>query len=108
MHNIFPLPYVEDPKSARTLGEYIATGYQVRARCTNAGCNHNVTLNLVVVARYLGVGHSAQAQDLKPYFYCPVCKDGGLADDNIDFAHYPPTAQSCVVSHRWIADKSAA
>ena len=108
LHSIFPLPSVEDPKSARTLGEYIATGYQVRARCKNAGCNHNVNLNLVVIARYLGVGHGAQAAELKPYFYCPSCRDIGIADDNIVFTHYPPTAPCCVVSHRWIADKSAA
>ena len=108
LHSIFPLPRVEDPKSARTLGDYIATGYQVRARCTHAGCNHNVTLNLVVVARYLGPGHGARPEDLKPYFHCPVCREAGLADEAIDFTHYPPTAPSCVLSQRWVADKSAA
>ena len=49
LQTIFPLPSVEDPDAASTLGEYIAVGYQVRARCTHAGCNHNVNLNLVVV-----------------------------------------------------------
>jgi hypothetical protein len=106
--SIFPLPRVEDPQSATTLGAFIAVGYQVRSRCTNAGCNHNVNLNLVVVARYLGVGHSAQAEDLKPYFYCPTCREAGLADENIVFTHYAPTAPASVISERWIADRTAA
>ncbi|MCO5063615.1 MAG: hypothetical protein M9924_04275 [Rhizobiaceae bacterium] len=105
---IFPLPSVEDPKSARTLGEYIASGYQVRARCTNAGCNHNVSVNLVVVARYLGATHGAAPDELKPYFYCPPCREAGLGDDNIVFTHYSPTAPCCTVSQRWVVDKTAA
>jgi len=108
LQSIFPLPSVDDPSSAKTLGEYIAVGYQVRARCANAGCNHNVNLNLVVVARYLGAGHGAESEDLKPYFYCPSCRESGLADDNIVLSHYAPTAPTCTVSPRWVADRSAA
>lgn len=108
LQTIFPLPSVEDPDAASTLGEYIAVGYQVRARCTHAGCNHNVNLNLVVVARYLGSSHGTKSEDLEPYFYCPSCRESGLADDNIVFTHYAPTAPSCTISHRWVADRSAA
>lgn len=107
-HSIFPLPSVEDPNAARTLGEYIATGYQVRARCTNAGCNHNVNLNLVVVARYLGPGHGARAEDLKPYFHCPPCREAGIADENIVFTQHPPTAPSCLIDRKWVVDRTAA
>lgn len=67
-------------------------GVDIRSRCTSTGCNHNVALNLVVVARYLGRDHSAQAADLKPYFYCPDCRAAGLADENIAFSYYACTA----------------
>lgn len=107
-NSIFPLPRVEDATEVCTLGEHIAAGYQIRARCTQPGCNHNVQLNLVVIARYLGAAHGASAPELKPYFYCPPCREAGVADENIVFAHYPPTAPHCVIEERWIADRTAA
>ncbi|MCO5063957.1 MAG: hypothetical protein M9924_06020 [Rhizobiaceae bacterium] len=106
--SIFPLPMIDDFADASTLGEHIAAGYQIRARCTHAGCNHNVQINLVVVARYLGIDHGASAEDLKPYFYCPPCRTAGVNDGHIVFAHYPPTAPHCVIAERWIADRTAA
>jgi len=106
--SLFPLPEIDDTTEVRTIGEHIAAGYQIRARCTHTGCNHNVQLNLVVVAHYLGADHGASADDLKPYFYCPSCRAAGLADEHIVFAHYPPTAPCCVIANRWIADRTAA
>jgi len=108
LQSIFPLPRVEDVDAVKTLGEHIAAGYQIRAGCTHAGCNHNVQVNLVVLARYLGSDHGASATDLKPYFYCPSCREAGLADENILIAHYPPTAPHCTISDRWVADRTAA
>ncbi|MCO5066215.1 MAG: hypothetical protein M9924_17620 [Rhizobiaceae bacterium] len=96
-HNLFPLPAVPDPADIRTLGQYIALGVDIRARCTSTGCNHNVHLNLVVLTRYLGPHHSAFASDLKPYFYCPDCRTAGLADENIAFSYYACTAPHTVL-----------
>lgn len=106
--SLFPLPEIEDASDVKTVGQHVSAGYQIRARCTHAGCNHNVQINLVVVARYLGIQHGALAEDLKPYFYCPPCRDAGLADDQIVFAHYPPTAPCCFIADRWIVDRTAA
>ena len=96
--NLFPLPDASDPADVRTLGQHIALGVDIRARCTNTGCNHNVALNLVVMARYLGPRHSAVAADLKPYFYCPDCRERGLADENITFSYYTCTAPHTLLS----------
>lgn len=52
--SLFPLPEIEDASDVKTVGQHVSAGYQIRARCTHAGCNHNVQINLVVVARYLG------------------------------------------------------
>lgn len=106
--SLFPLPEVEDASDVKTIGDHIAVGYQIRARCTHTGCNHNVQINLVVVARYLGADHGASAEDLKPYFYCPPCREAKVDEGHIIFAHYPPTAQHCVLAERWIANRHAA
>jgi len=90
--SIFPLPPIADPSQVQTLGEHIALGVDIRARCSSTGCNHNVALNLVVMARYLGVHHRARPEDLRPYFYCPDCRSAGLADENISFLYYACTA----------------
>ncbi|WP_137113490.1 hypothetical protein [Mesorhizobium sp. GR13] len=91
-HPIFPLPPISDPSNIQTLGEHIALGVDIRARCTSTGCNHNVPLKLVLLARYLGSRHGARPEHLKPYFYCPDCRSAGLSDENVAFSYYACTA----------------
>jgi hypothetical protein len=99
-HNLFPLTTAEIEASSDTIGQHIAYGNEIRARCTNIGCNHNVPLNLMVVARYLGPDHGARAADLKPYFFCPTCRDEGRYDKHIEFTRYACIAPSCAIDHR--------
>ncbi|MCO5066216.1 MAG: hypothetical protein M9924_17625 [Rhizobiaceae bacterium] len=95
--DLFPLPEVRFPLSVDTIGQHLALGYEVWASCDTTGCNHTVRVNLVVVAKYLGSGHGARAEDLKPYFYCPKCREAGQHDRLIDFTHFSCTAPHSIV-----------
>lgn len=95
--SLFPLPHVRFPTSVDTIGQHLALGYEIWASCETIGCNHTVRLNLVMLARYLGAHHGAQAADLKPYFYCPKCREAGRHDRQIDFTHFSCTAPHSIV-----------
>lgn len=95
---LFPLPQVRFPLSVDTIGQHIALGYEIWASCETTGCNHTVRVNLVLLSRYLGPEHGARATDLRRYFYCPKCREGGRLDSRISFAHYSCTAPHSIVS----------
>jgi hypothetical protein len=89
--DIFPLPEITYPLTIGTLGITIVTGHEISAHCHNHGCHHKARINLVALAKKVGINHGSQAADLLPYFHCGPCKEAGRPSKNIGFILHAPT-----------------
>ena len=81
----FRLPELTYPLSINTLGKKMADGQEITIHCHTYGCNHRARINLVMLARKLGMDHGAMDAELRPYFYCQRCRDAGRPDRNFSF-----------------------
>lgn len=88
----FRLPEITYPLSIDTIGKMLALGDELSVHCETQGCNHSSQVNLVMLARKIGMDHSCMADDLRRYFYCPKCREAGRPDKKIGFINLVPTA----------------
>jgi hypothetical protein len=92
---MFKLPEITYPLSIDTIGKMLATGMEMSATCLNTGCDQSSRVNLVALARRVGIDHSSMADDLKPYFFCPKCRAAGRDDKRVGFLHHTLTSDHC-------------
>jgi hypothetical protein len=88
---MFKLPEITNPCSIDTLGKMLAYNHELHVYCYE--CQRSSRVNLVMLARKLGMDHSCMHDDLIRKFYCPACRDAGRRDKNISFSHLDVTAQ---------------
>lgn len=82
---MFKLPEITYPLTIDTIGKMMAMGEEMTVSCHSFGCGHMARINLVMLARRLGMDHSCMAADLKEHFYCKRCYDAGREWQNISF-----------------------
>ncbi len=82
---MFCLPEITHPLSIDTIGKLLATGHEMVVYCHTPGCRHDGRLNMVTLARRLGMDHGCLDEDLRPYVYCPRCRAEGRPDNNFTF-----------------------
>lgn len=85
------LPEITYPLSIDTIGKMLVLGHELSVTCHTSGCGHGGRVNLVLLARKLGVDHPCLEGDLKPHFYCKPCRDAGRPDKNMSFTRQPRT-----------------
>lgn len=83
--SMFKLPEITYPLSIDTIGKVIATGGEIDVNCFTNGCHHHGRINLVALARRVGMDHSCMAGDLKRFYYCQKCRAAGREGKNIGF-----------------------
>lgn len=71
------LPDITYPLSVDTIGKMLALGQQVQVHCHAYGCGHSGRLNLVQLARKVGLDYPCMEGDLKKHVYCPRCREAG-------------------------------
>lgn len=79
------LPTITFPYAVDTLGKKLALGAGMSVHCNTYLCLHWADINLVALARRIGMDHSSMADDLRPHFYCSKCRAAGRPDRNIGF-----------------------
>ena len=89
---MFKLPEITYPLTIDTIGKMLATGTEMSATCLNTGCNQSSRVNLVALAKRIGIDHSNMADQLAPYFFCPNCRASGRDDKRVGFIHHTLTA----------------
>lgn len=87
----FRLPEITYPLSIDTIGKMLVLGHELSIHCETYGCRHHGRVNLVHLGYRIGFDHSCMADDLKPHFYCPKCRDAGRPDKKIGFIDHAPT-----------------
>lgn len=92
-HRVFPLPEIVYPTDESTIGMMLAGGSELSVHCFTTGCHHKGRVNLVALARKLGLDHSTLDPDIRPYFYCPKCRKAGRPDRKFGFIQHPLTDQ---------------
>lgn len=70
-------PEITYPLAIDTIGKCIVTGHTITAHCHGHGCHKATRLNLVQLARRLGIDHSSMALDLIPHLFCADCRAAG-------------------------------
>jgi hypothetical protein len=88
---MFKLPELTYPLSIDTLGKLMAVGSEMTIHCHTNGCRHHGRINLVMLARKLGMDHGCLDDDLRRYFYCPKCREAGRPDRNFSFRSHALT-----------------
>ncbi|WP_192246013.1 hypothetical protein [Mesorhizobium silamurunense] len=87
----FHLPEITYPLSIDTIGKLLALGHEVTIHCHEYGCGHSGRVNLVQLARKLGMDHPILDNDLKPHFCCSRCREAGRVSMNFGFVHHALT-----------------
>ena len=82
---MFKLPELTYPLSIDTIGKMMAAGSELDIHCHTNGCGHSGRINLVMLSRRLGMDHGCLDADLRPFFYCPKCREAGRPDRNFSF-----------------------
>ena len=91
----FRLPEITYPLTVDTIGKTLALGDEITVHCHNYGCGHHGRLNLVAIARKVGMDYSCLAPDLKKLTHCPRCREAGRAPKNIGFISHALTRDHC-------------
>ncbi len=99
-HRVFPLPEIVYPTDESTIGLMLARGSELSVHCNTNGCNHRGRVNLVALARKLGLDHPALDPDIRPYFYCPKCRAAGRPDRKFGFIQHVLTEPHSVWPRR--------
>jgi len=86
MASMFRIPDIAYPFTVGTIGEKIAAGEELSVHCQE--CNRTTRVNLVALSRRLGLEHSCLDADLRPHFYCAVCRSAGRPDRRFGFIHH--------------------
>lgn len=87
----FKLPEITYPLSIDTIGKMLALGHEVTIHCHEYGCGHAGRINLVQLARKVGMDHPILEKNLKPHFCCSRCREAGRASTNFGFVHHSMT-----------------
>lgn len=87
----FQLPEITYPLSIDSIGKLLALGHEVTIHCHEYGCGHRARINMVKLARKLGMDHPILDKDLKPHFFCSCCRDAGRVSTNFGFVHHALT-----------------
>lgn len=89
----FRLPEIKYPFSIDTIGNTLAVGAEITFDCYT--CRLHRRLNLVRLARKVGMDYSCMEPDLLKVVFCPTCRAKGWYDRNIGFTHHPLSAEHC-------------
>lgn len=73
----------------------LALGGDVSVHCHNYGCGHYGRLNLVRLARKVGMDYSCEDAALKKQTHCPRCRAAGRDPKNIGFISHALSAEHC-------------
>jgi len=76
----FKLPEITCPLSIGTIGMMLATGSELSIHCNRYDCHHWGYVNLVQLAKKLGMDHSCLDPDIRPYFHCSRCRAQSCID----------------------------
>ena len=79
-------PFVLD-----TLGKLKQTGHEISLNCNV--CNNHVMLNTDKLIERFGADHGSMDADLRRYFYCRKCREGGRRDRDFTFILHAPGAK---------------
>jgi hypothetical protein len=91
----FKLPEITYPLTVDTIGKVLALGNEISVNCYNYGCGHSGRLNLVLIARKVGMDYSCEEPALKKQTHCPRCREAGRDPKNIGFINHALTAEHC-------------
>lgn len=70
----------ERTNNLNSAGQLMAHGYDAAAYCENAECRHKDLINLVALAKTVGLHTSVFHDDLQQIFYCAPCRAAGRPD----------------------------
>jgi hypothetical protein len=87
----FKLPEITYPLTIDTIGTTLAMGHEISVHCHSQGCGHTGRLNLVRLARRVGMDYSSDDVALREIVYCPHCREAGRDAKNIGFIHHSQT-----------------
>jgi hypothetical protein len=63
-------------------GQILAHGNNLTAYCENPECRHSAAVNLVAVAKAVGVETMTYAKDYRRILFCAPCRAAGRPDRN--------------------------
>jgi hypothetical protein len=95
MRLMLKLPEITYPLTIDTIGKVLALGHEITVHCHNYGCGHSGRLNLVRIARKVGMDYPCGEAALKTQTHCPVCRAAGRDPKNIGFIDHALTADHC-------------
>ena len=95
MTTSFRLPEITYPLTIDTIGTTLALGHEIHVRCHNYGCGHSGRLNLVLLARKVGMDYSCGDVALKKHTYCQLCRAAGRDPKKIGFISHALSAEHC-------------
>ena len=90
---MFKLPELTYPFTIDTIGKMMAAGSELEVHCHTDGCGQSGRVNLVMLARRLGMDRGCMDGDLRRYFYCQKCREAGRPDRNFSFRSHALTDQ---------------
>lgn len=99
-HPIFPLPAITYPLTIDTVGKYIVLGYEISAHCRRPNCSPARRINLVTIARALGMDFDLSQDSLRSVFYCVRCVEAGFEGKDFTFTMTPPTDPQSIIPGR--------
>lgn len=88
---MFRLPELTYPLKVDTIGKALALGNEISVSCGTYQCGHRARINLVQLAKRVGMDHGCGHDDLLPLFHCSKCRAAGRPDKNLRFTHHALT-----------------
>lgn len=89
------MPEITYPLAVDTIGKVLALGEEITVHCHNYGCGRHGRLNLVQLARKVGMDYPCGDIALKKHTHCPKCREVGSDPKNIGFISHALTREHC-------------